>query len=189
MRTSDLLPNTNTNNVIHERCSNFISESRCHPLIKNLPDWYPDCQRVKVRQRKTKNNISSSFNEAFVAESHNLHQRSIFASSRPTPSNGTNAFYVFPIDGFKFMYSKKVHDSSVAYNQVYEALNEQLGVQSGNELLTELLRFSYTNQNLAEGITSGSEIVMYNIPFYYAVRITSVPSYGALVKINNNNNK
>ena len=78
------------------------------------------------------------------------------------------------------MYSKIVEDSFDAYTQVFESLIDQFGPKVGNKMLTDVLKFSYTDDKLAEGIASGSEIVLYNIPFYYAVRVSSIPSYHSL---------
>lgn len=183
MRTFDLFSHPSIYSVIQERCSTFIRESQHQPLLKNLSNTYTDCHRVKVRKRKAQNSISSSFNEAFIDHGQNLQQRAIFANATlHKHQRSMDVFYVFPIDGYKFMYSKKVSDSNAAYQLASESLVEQLGMKNGKETLTELLRFSYTNENLAEGISSGSEIILYNIPFYYAVRVSSVPSYLSLVK-------
>lgn len=182
MRTSDLFHQPSKYSVLHERCSTFINESQQHPLVKHLPTRYQDCQRVKVRQSNTQNYMSTPFNEAFDQQARNIQQRAIFARTVTLYEQPTmDEFYIFPIDGYKFIYSKEVSNSLSAFSPVFDSLVEQYGENEGEELLTELLRFSYTNKNLAEGISSGSEIVLYNIPFYYAVRASNVPSYQSLI--------
>lgn len=182
MRTSTFFPQHDKYSVIHERCSTFITESNQQPLLKNLPSCYSDCQRVKVRRSKNINYMSVPFNEAFNQQSPNLQQRSIFARNVVLYEQPlTDEFYIFPIDGFKFMYSREVSNSLSAFSSVFDSLVESYGEMGGAEVLTELLKFSYTNSNLAEGISSGSEIVLYNIPFYYAIRASNIPSYKTLV--------
>lgn len=182
MRTSDLLYQPKQHSVLHERCSTFISESHNNPLLKNLPTHYDDCQRVKVRQGNARNYMSVPFNDAFNQQARNIQQRSVFARNVVLYEQPQmDEFYIFPIDGYKFIYSKEVSNSLSAFSSVFESLVKQYGEHEGEEVLTELLRFSYTNRNLAEGISSGSEIVLYNIPFYYAVRASSVLSYKSLI--------
>jgi len=141
-----------------------------------------DFQRVKVRKQKAHDDITPSFNEAFTNQTHDIRQRSVFANGQRSfvSESPSEPFYVFPIDGYQFLYSKIVEDSFDAYTQVFESLIDQFGPKVGNKMLTDVLKFSYTDDKLAEGIASGSEIVLYNIPFYYAVRVSSIPSYHSL---------
>lgn len=183
MRISDLFQHSTLYPILQEHCSSFIAESRRMPLLKNLPTQYSDCHKVKVRRQKAQAKITTPFNEAFDDQTHHIRQRSVFAKGQRSfipEAASVEPFYVFPIDGYQFMYSKTVEDSFDAYTQVFESLIGQFGIEIGNKMLTEVLKFSYTNDKLAEGIASGSEIVLYNIPFYYAVRVLSTPSYDSL---------
>ncbi len=90
------------------------------------------------------------------------------------------SFYIFPIDGYKFMYSREVENSGQEYKQVFDTLFEQFGEKIGNEVITDLLRFTYTSKSLHEGITSGSELIIYGIPYFYAIRTTAT-EYSALL--------
>lgn len=166
--------------AIKDRCSRFIYESNGLPLMKLLPRKYNDVHRVKVRKRKLHGEFDSIFNETFEHETFDIRQRSIFARSVLSENTQTHEnFYVFPIDGYRFMYNKEVDQSEEKYKKVFEQLNnDDIGV----DLLSELLRFTYSNKNLYEGIYSGAEIILYNVPFYYAVRVSSVDSYKNLLK-------
>lgn len=183
MLISDLYLNATMYPVLQEQCSSFIAESRRIPILKNLPTKYHDCHKVKVRKQKAHAKITIPFNEAFDNHTHHIRQRSIFANGQRSfvsEAFQLEPFYVFPIDGYQFIYSKTVTDSFDAYTQVFESLIDRFGPEVGNKMLTDVLKFSYTNDKLAEGIASGSEIVLYNIPFYYAVRVSSTPSYDSL---------
>lgn len=176
MRINDLYQNhgsTKEFQLLKKNCSQFFEESDGLPLLKNLSITSEDFHKVKVRKRKSEiGNFTESFNEAFETQHPGLRQRAIFAngatSFQPQPLGETAPFYIFPIDGYKFMYSREVTNSGHEYKQVFETLFEQFGEEKGNEVLTDLLRFTYTSENLNEGIESGSEIIIYGIPYFYA---------------------
>ena len=170
--------------LLNTRCSQFISESGEIPLLKNLPYSYEDFHRVKVRKRKGDDKFNSMFNEAFCDEAYQLRQRAMFANGPDTFEISTDEklepFFVFPIDGFKFMYSSEVQNSGDDYKQVFETIVEQCGDES-LDMVTDLLKFTYTHENLAEGLQNGCEVIIYNIPFYYALRASLVEDYDDLL--------
>ena len=131
--------------------------------------------------------ISETFNNAFKSKLYKIRQRAIFANGEVSSHNivedAQDSFYIFPVDGYKFIYSKEVENSTEDYKQVIESVFGQFGEQKGKEVVTDLLRFSYTSKHLAEGILSGSEIVVYGIPFYYAVRSSSVDNYSDMLTL------
>lgn len=161
--------------LLRTSCTQFLQESRGQPLFKNLSSEYGDFHKVKVRKRKGESgDFTETFNEAFEEQHPGLRQRAIFAngpsSFHPTFNEGMEPFYVLPIDGYKFMYSREVENSGQEYKQVFDTLFEEFGEEKGNEVLTDLLRFTYTSTNLHEGIESGSELIIYGIPYFYAIR-------------------
>ena len=170
--------------LLNTRCSQFISESREIPLLKNLPTTYEDFHRVKVRKRKTDDKFDNVFNEAFCDEVYELRQRAMFAngpeSFEVSIHEKYEPFFVFPIDGFKFMYSSEVQNSSDDYKQVFETIIEQCG-DNNLDMITDLLKFTYTHDNLYEGLETGCEIIIYNIPYYYALRASLVDDYDDLL--------
>ena len=66
------------------------------------------------------------------------------------------------------------------YKQVFETIVEQCGDES-LDMVTDLLKFTYTHENLAEGLQNGCEVIIYNIPFYYALRASLVEEYDDLL--------
>jgi len=187
MHVKDLIHNytIGTLEPIKKHCTQFLDESGGFPVVKNLPQAYDDFQKIKVRKRKHTNTFSSTFNGAFKDEMSDLRERSIFAnglvSVEPNITENTEPFYVFPINGYKFLYSKEVDNSTKEYKQVFEAIFDTLGEESGKEIFTDLLRFTYISENLASGIASGAEIIIYGIPYYYAIRESHVDSYDELL--------
>lgn len=193
MRVDDLIQSDETREelqLLTERCSQFIEQAGGCPLLKNLPDDYGDFHKVKVRKRKQRKQdpseeFSEAFNEAFGKEVWNLRERAIFANGEVSfepAHNKLEPFYIFPIDGYQFMYSSEVENSGQDYKTVFDAIFEQFGSVRGNDVITDLLKFTYTSEKLQEGIESGSEIILYNIPYFYAVRATTVDSYTSLIK-------
>ena len=164
---------------INQVCSIFVEESKGLPLLKNLSTKYLDIQKVKVRKKNSSNTFVNTFNEAFEEELDNLHQRAVFAngldSFEPADpiSEGLEPFYIFPINGYRFMYSSEVENSNQDYKKVFDSMFEQFGDERGKDVVTDLLKFTYCHENLYEGIEKGSEIIIYNIPYFYAIRATS----------------
>lgn len=172
--------------LLRANCKQFFQESCGQPLFKNLSNEYGDFHKIKVRKRKGEaGEFTQTFNEAFETQHPGLRQRAIFAngiqSFQPALTEDSETFYVFPIDGYKFMYSREVMNSGHEYKQVFETLFEQFGEEKGNDVLTDLLRFTYTSKALNEGIESGSEIIIYGIPYFYAMRTSAINEYSELL--------
>ena len=188
MDIDDLLKDPNSESgelwLLNTRCSQFICESGTIPLLKNLPVSYEDFHRVKVRKRKIDDEFDNVFNEAFCDEVYQLRQRAMFAngpdSFEVAVDERSEPFFVFPIDGFKFMYSSEVKNSNDDYKAVFETIVERCGDDS-LDMVTDLLKFTYTHERLCEGLENGCEIIIYNIPFYYALRASTVDDYDELL--------
>lgn len=169
-------------NTLKAKCAQFLRESAALPLYKLLPRNYTDFHRVKVRQKNTDDDLSEAYNRAFGMQFRNLRQRAVFASgTSPEPTDTTEPFYVFPTNGYKYLYSKEVKNSNADYKQVMESLFQRF--EDNNkalDIVTDVLKYTYLRENLAEGIISESEIILYGIPHYYAVRTAAVPPYGKL---------
>lgn len=168
--------------LVKTHCSQYLKESAGFPLLKALPSSYTDFQRVKVRMQKHKDTLTEVFDKAFGEDFYNLRQRSVFArGSSPVLKEGFEEFYIFPTDGYKLLYSASVTDSSDNYRQVIDTLIEQFDDQTQvTELVSDVIKMTYSTENLLEGIVSNSEIIFYGIPFYYAARISVVEDYTKL---------
>lgn len=170
--------------TIRCECSTFIRESGGLPLYRNLSTSYQNFQKVKVRQQKRKDAVNEVFDKAFGSSFYNLRQRAVFAYPDPPATSDVNVepFYVFPVNNFKFLYSKEVNNSSTNYQEVIAALVEQfVDNNEAVEIVTDLLKYTYVKHNLLEGIASNSEIILYGIPHFYAVRVSAVSAYNKLL--------
>lgn len=169
--------------TIRSSCSQFIHESAGYPLYRSLPRSYNTFHKVKVRAKKRSTAVNEAFNRAFDDSYINLAQRAIFA--QPSIGEATDAvepFYVFPINGFRFLYSKEIQNSTSEYKQVIDTLFEEFGSESqASEIVSDLLKFTYITNNLAEGIASNAELVMYGVPYYYAIRVSAYSRYDHLI--------
>lgn len=175
---------TSIKNTLHVECSQFLTESEGNPLFKNLQISYNNFQKVKIRLKKRVDTITEVFNETFKNETHHLSQRAIFSSGvkNVEETETTEPFFIFPVNGYRFLYSKEVTSSSDQYKHVFESLLSTLhDNQTALELVSDILKFSYESKNLVEGINSEAEIIIYNIPYYYAVRSSLVDSYEDLL--------
>lgn len=172
---------------IGENCQQFLEESAGFPMVKLLPTDYQDFQKVKIRKRKNVSSFASSFNEAFEHEMHQLRERSLFANGEvflenaPIIDNTIEPFYVFPIDGYDYIYNKGVTNSSENYAETFNEIFNQLGESSADKVFVDLMKFSYTSTNLQEGLATGAEIIVYGIPYYYTIRQSIINDYDNLL--------
>jgi hypothetical protein len=181
MRVIDLLSSNPSFAALHTDCSQYISESGGMPLLKALPRSYSPVHRVKVRQQRRTDIITHVFNEAF-SDVRNMRQRAVIAYTSPTINEDQEPYFVFPVNGYKFLYSKEVKNSSADYRQVIDTLFEQFNDQSrAAEIITDVVKYSYTSQNLTEGIQADAEIIFYNIPCFYAVKQSVYPNYNTII--------
>lgn len=168
---------------IVRNCSQYLNEAGSLPLLKNLPASYAPIQRVKVRLQKRKDQVSEAFNAAFGEQFSNIRERAVFASPRYLPSLiGQEPFYVFPIDGYQYFYSKEVLNSGLEYKNVIDTLVENIGDGiEATSIVSDLLKFTYESTGLQEGIQHGSEIIIYNIPMFFAVKSSACKGYEKLI--------
>lgn len=156
--------------TIRSQCSDFINESEGLPAYKKLPKNV-NFTKLKARTRKRTDSFSESFNNALVP---NLRQRAIYAhGSKPKLNENEGGYYIFPINGYKYVFNECIQDSSI-YENVYRGVND-------SELFTELLQHNYTNDHLVEGLESGAEILFHSIPYVYAINVDVFPSYNQLL--------
>lgn len=171
--------------TIKADCSQFLKESAGLPLLKALPTAYFNFHKVKVRLQKRKDSVNEVFERAFGSTFVNLRQRAIFTyPAAPAITETTEPFYVFPVNGYKYLYSKEVTNSSNDYKRVVDTLFEQFeDQQQASDIVTDLLKYTYSATSLHEGIVSNSEIILYGIPFYYAVRASACQGYTSLLSM------
>jgi hypothetical protein len=79
------------------------------------------------------------------------------------------------------MYSREVQDSSLNYRQAIDVMFEQFDEATAANIITDVMKYTYTSSNLVEGISAKAEIIFYNIPYYYAVRSSLYPDYNTLI--------
>jgi hypothetical protein len=166
-------------NIIKRDCSIFLEESGEIPLYKALPSTYQDVQKVKVRLKKEVDEVSSYFNKAFEPSVPMLRQRAVFAYPSPTAYTADlDLFYVFPINSYKFLYSTEVTNSSKDYQHVMDTLFEMFHDNNKViDIVTDLLKYTYSTSNLYWGLYSTAEIIFYGIPYYYVIRASVLPDY------------
>ncbi len=168
--------------TIQDNCQQFIKESAGYPMVKLLPREYDDFKKVKIRRRKNSTTFSNSFNDVFAHEMCEMRERSLFANGERFLNEGNHLsqfepFYVFPINGYDYIYNKDISDSYEKYSSVFDTILEKMGGRSAEDVFADLLKLSYTSDNLNEGLNTGAEIIIYGIPYYYAIRRSSVMKY------------
>ena len=193
MRVSDIFRdiqhsgiNNNELRLLRTACSDFFEQANSQPLLKNL-NQEPPFSKVKVRFHKKTNSFIDIFNRAFYEKHHisNLHQLAIFASPQSTFSANKEqaSVFIFPKNGFKFLYNAEVTDANVEYGVVFDQLFETIDNQAASGMLKELLQYTYKTENLSEAIRLNAEVILFNISHYYAVRVDQFDSYSSLLSL------
>jgi hypothetical protein len=165
--------------TITDECFEFLTESGGKPLLKNLPRQRDGFIKVKVRHKRATDSFYESFNTAFEHERTRLWQRSVFAQGEKTFAPSTDPtlepFYIFPVDGFRYMYNPYT-TSTVEYKETFRKLLANVG-DAAPELFQTMLKYDYVFDRLGDGISGGSEIIIYGIPYYYALRKSLIDDY------------
>lgn len=151
-------------------CQQFLDNSLGMPLLMTLPNRYGGFKRVKVRHRKHRNNeTAQAFNRAFNKR---IFQRAVFCDSVTsfTPVldervNTTDIYYIFPPDGYRFLYNPAIKQLDVDHTNDDEL--EQ-------HLLSDVFAFGYRQDSLWTAIESNTQIILYDIPFYYCVKASTI---------------
>lgn len=181
----DHLIRINTNieyDVISNQCSLFLREAKTLPLYKNIQSDQDFC-RIKVRQQRKSGMLNDAFNYAFSHKYTNIRQRAVLCTTIVEQMSNSH-YYIFPVNGFKFLYNKNIADSVSCYEESIATIFEQISNSSSAlSIISDLLKTSYTSYNLQEGQRAGSEIVLYNLPIFYAIKCSAHPSYPELHKI------
>lgn len=166
---------------VAQNCSQFLKESGALPLVKNLPLLQPVVSRVKVRQRSRTDRVSEAFNSAFGQMFTNIRERSVFAYPLVGVQENHEPHYVFPVDGYRYFYSKAIINSSLEYSVTIDTLVENVG-DCATDIVADLLKLTYESTNLIDGIRHGSEIIFYEIPAFYAIKASAVRDYHTLAE-------
>lgn len=164
--------------TINKECSNFLNLSKGNYLIKYLKSEGEGLRKVKVRRKKWNSEFVEVFNSAFP-EYNEILQRSIITSHEPNISDG-EAFYIFPIDGFKFLYNPNVKDIVKTYKEIFLKLKLIFSDESST-FMNDILKNGYMSDKLDYAINENSQIIIYNIPYYYALRKSLVDDYTKII--------
>lgn len=153
-------------------CSDFLVESQGGPIFKTLPTIKSVFRKVKVRFRDDEP-LTHILDLAFERETKHISKKLVTVNGLDTykfSEDHHSDFFIFPINGYKYIYNR-LADSHKNLRNVLEALQTN---QLPPDVSEELLRYMYVTTELHEGILSGAEIIIYNVPFFYAVNIKRV---------------
>lgn len=181
----DLIPSNNQftaiSAVIKSQCGDFLRESNGLPLYKSYPAGvHTGFKRVKVRFQRRRDPTSKVFESAFGTNtSVGFRERSVITTGAYPAAD--HPFYVFPTDGYEYIFSKQVKNSASDLTDVLNTISEQLDADESHDIVTDLLKYSYQNTNLVEGIVNDCEIIIHNISSFYIVDAQAYPNYNLLI--------
>lgn len=157
--------------TIKTECSEFIRDSKGLPLYKMLPSNREPFIKVKARHRKSKNQpLATAFNNAFADVYPNIYYRSIFCNTNETNTNDLERYYIFPINGYKFLYCNSVKNTSEAYKAAMLGVLDIMVENEAISLLSTVLADDYVDDNLHVALEKECEVIIYNIPYFYAIK-------------------
>jgi hypothetical protein len=169
---------------IVRECSDFLKSSTGIPLVRMLPREGSAMRTVKIRKKKSTTPFDEVFNTVFSYHP-NVRQRCVFTNGVHAQSNDPTLeeFFIFPKDGFRFMYSTSVVDSSQQYSETLAYLQESMTDSKALTTIGEILQFDYKSTDLIPALISGCEIIIFGCPSYYAISKDSVKSYSTLFSL------
>lgn len=168
--------------TIIKECSRFLSQSDNNPLFKLLPSHGEGFRKIKMRKKRThEHEIEKYFDMAFMEEYKDLRLRSMIAHTKEPSviTEGKEPFYIFPIDGFKILVNPVVDD----YNNYIFSLERAL--RSANvdsqSILNDLFSNGYIQSDIKSAATHKSDVFIYGISHYYAIRKSLIDSYDIFI--------
>ncbi len=157
--------------TIKTECSEFIRDSKGIPMYKMLPSHREPFIKVKARHKKAKEfPLAEAFNNAFSNIYPNIFYRSIFCNTIEDKADGLEKYYVFPINGYKFLYCNSVKNTTEAYKSAMLGVLDIMVENEAISLLSTVLADDYVNDNLHTALERECEIIVYNIPYFYAIK-------------------
>lgn len=164
-------------------CSQFLRQAKGSPLYINLPRSGDGFRKVKIRKKsKHKLPYEQYFDMAFMDQYKDLRLRSMIAhttETKPTDAS-SETFYAFPVDGFQILYNQNIQN----YAQYISRLREVITNTSTSEaetIVKNIFEYTYTRSSIEEAIASGGDILIYGIPYYYAIRKSLISDYKSFI--------
>lgn len=161
-----------------KECSQFLQQSEKNPLFKLLPSHGEGFRKVKIRKKKTHEyKIEKYFDIAFMGEYKDLRLRSLIAHTKEPDiiPEGRELFYVFPVDGYKVLVNPVIQD----YKEFIFSL--ECALQTANidssSILNDLFSTGYSESDIKSAAAHKSDIFIYGISHYYAIRKSLVDDY------------
>lgn len=170
--------------IIERDCLRFVYESAGQPIYRFLPkSKYGDFSKIKIRKKRSVVNdkLNELFSTMFGIE---IFKTTLFSSGNPTSlsrDQDDGLYYVFPADRYKYLYSMEIQSSSVDYRRLFESLFDSFDDVECEQIVKDLLKFTYESNDLEKAIRSGSEIIFYGSPFYYAIHVSLIKDYEAFI--------
>lgn len=172
--------------TIKTECSDFIRDSCGIPMYKMLPSNKDAFIKVKARHKKPKNlPLADAFNSAFADVYPNIYYRSIFCNTNEDDNLPLyEKYYVFPINGFKFLYCNSVKNKTHAYKSAMLGVLDIMVENEAISLLSTVLADDYVDKDLHLALEKETEIIIYNIPYFYAIKcsiLASIEDYKLII--------
>lgn len=166
--------------AISSECSQYLAESDGLPLMKVLSSSYAIHQKIKVRYRHDNIKI---LDEAFKQQCKNISQRAVFTytASPDHIAETDEPYYVFPTNGYRYVYDAGQFGTSKDYQIMVTALLERLENQTqAYDIVADLLRYNCCSTQLRNGVSAGANIIIYSVPHYFAIKQSAYPNYAGL---------
>lgn len=170
---------------IKTECTEFLTHANNYPAIKAFNDHGKYLRKVKVRHKKNTIGFIRIVGDALQKEHQNIHIRSVIANGPHGYHEGMQTHYIFPKNGFKFLYNPRIN-----YHEEYKAsymklLGSNLSDQQALEMIEDSIKYSYISDDtsLENALKSKKEIIFYNMSYYYTVSSEKYFSYDELLDL------
>lgn len=169
---------------IKAECSDFLSQASVYPALKAFNDHGRYLRKVKVRHKKNPVGFIRVIGDALQKEHQNIHIRSVFANGPHGHAVGMKTHYIFPKNGFKFLFNPRINDHEEYRGSYMKLLSLELGDRvKALEMMEDSIEYAYINDDtsLHDALKSKKEIIFYNMSYYYTVSSEKYPCYNELI--------
>jgi len=168
---------------IRTECSDYLSEMSVYPALKAFNDHGRYIRKVKVRHKKNPTGFIRVIGDALQKEHQDIHVRCVIANGPHGSVPGKKTHYIFPRNGFKFLFNPRVNNHE-EYRDSYVKLLK-LDLKYTLEMMEDSIEYAYTGDDtsLSNALKSRKEIIFYNMPYYYSVSTEKYPCYNELIEL------
>lgn len=171
--------------TLEDDCQQFLNDLPNKPLVKSLPKLGDSFRKVKARKRKIHSTLDRLMHTSFQTIQKRIISTAITAYNTEIFENISKdheEFFIFPIDNYKILCCNSITNYKKQFDLCLNNLLKISDIKFAANSILELLQTNYDEINSFKELKDRNvEMLIYNIPYFYAVRCSSVENYEILI--------